>query len=106
MRLKRYFTLVVILAFLNGCSTAGGMYKSGDSQHGEFSFVRSAFAIFGVVAVIAAGSQGGGSSNSNWSQDKWDYLPGSNQWACRNTHTGRFVTADNCSGQLMVDNWP
>lgn len=106
MKLRCFFTVFLILSLLSGCSTAGGMYKSGDSQHGEFSVVRSIFAVFGVVAVVAAASQGGGASNDNWSQNKWDYLPGSNQWACRNTYSGQFVDSDNCSGQLMVDNWP
>ena len=39
----------------------------------------------------------------------WDYLPGSDQWRCRDTgghRGGEFVKSRRCSNQRMVDNWP
>ncbi len=93
----------LLITFLCGCSTAGGIYKKDDPENGEFSVVRSTLGLAAVVGVIVAiGKSGGGFQ----SQFAWDYQPGNNQWVCRNRYNGQYVELYNCNGQPFADNWP
>ena len=98
----KFLCYLIVVVHLVGCSTRGGVYKSGDSEHGEFSLGRTALTILGVAAAAAAAKGGGGYQEEGHA---WDYLPGSGQWACRNKANGQFARLENCAGLPKVDNW-
>jgi hypothetical protein len=102
--MKRALVCLLVFIHLLGCSTSGGIYKKDDPQHGEFSLGRTALTILGVAAAAAAvkGGGGGGYQEQGYA---WDYLPGSNQWACRNKANGQFANLENCDGLAKIDNW-
>jgi hypothetical protein len=102
----KFLCYLMILIQLAGCSSAGGIYKSGDSEHGEFSLGRTALTILGAAAIAAAAKDGGGGGGYQDQGYAWDYLPGNGRWACRNKANGEFAYLENCDGLLKVDNWP
>jgi len=99
-----------LVAHLFGCSTSGGMYNKNERENSEFSPLRTAVTVLGVVAVAAAAAKGGGGggyaeSGSDWDQFYNQY--GQLVWACRDIQSGRFTEKSNCAGKLQVDNrWP
>ena len=102
MKILCYFLIFIQIA---GCSTAGGIYNSGDSENGEFSLGRTALILLGAgAAVAAAATEGGGGYQQQGYA--WDYLPGNGQWACRDKSNGEFAILENCNGLVVVDNWP
>jgi len=100
--MKKLFICFVALCLLAGCSTSGGIYKSGDPQHGEFSPGRTALTILGVAAAVSAARGGGGGAQDAYA---WDYQPGNGQWVCRNKFNGQYANASNCEGLPLVDGW-
>lgn len=102
--MRRLTCALAILALLAGCSTAGGIYKSGDSENGEFSVGRTVLTVLGVLAVGAAARNGGGGGGAYGYA--WDYQPMNRQWVCRSRANGEYADQQNCAGLPMVDNWP
>lgn len=102
---KKLFCLILISLQLVSCSTKGGIYKSGDREHGEFSMGRTVMTVIGVAAAAAAAKGGGGGAPQD-SGYAWDYQPGNRQWVCRNKANGQYARQENCAGQPLVDNWP
>jgi hypothetical protein len=86
------------------------MYNKNERENSEFSPLRTAVTVLGVVAVAAAAAKGGGGggyaeSGSDWDQFYNQY--GQLVWACRDIQSGRFTEKSNCAGKLQVDNrWP
>lgn len=105
--MKKLICSLLIAFQAVGCSTSGGMYKSGDSEHGELSVGRTAVTVLGILGAAAAvrkgGGGGGGYQESGYA---WDYQPGNGQWVCRDKSNGQYANKTNCSGVAMVDNWP
>ena len=105
--MQKLLSWILIASLLTGCSTAGGMYKKGDSTHGEFSTSRTILGVLGAAAVIAGArskSGGGGYSAPDYA---WDYQPGNGQWVCRNKANGQYANQENCRNKPQNDNtWP
>ena len=98
-----------VLCLLQGCSTSGNFYKENDPQDGEFSVIRTILlpvAIAGVVVVVWASAQSPNHGTGFAEDPRWDYLPGSNTWACRNTSNGEFLPYQRCQGRPLIDYWP
>jgi hypothetical protein len=106
-RMKRAIATLVICGVLAGCSTAGGIYKKGDQENGEFSAGRTILTILGVAAGVAAvrGAGGGGGSQAGQGY-AWDYQPGNGQWACRDKSNGQYAYDYQCAGVPRFDYWP
>lgn len=96
---------MLVCVVLFGCSTAGGIYKDGDGEHGEFSPGRTFLTILGIAAAAAAarGGGGGGGGDAGYA---WDYQPGNGQWICRSKSSGQYAYDHECAGALRVDYWP
>lgn len=104
--MKKTVVSLVIAALLAGCSTAGGIYKAGDPQNGEFSPGRTILGVLAVVGAVAVARGGGGGGGSYDQGYAWDYQPGNGQWVCRNKSNGQYAYAYNCDGVPKVDYWP
>lgn len=106
--MKKLICLLLIAFQAAGCSTSGGMYKSGDSQHGELSVGRTAATVLGVLGAAAAIRKGGGGGGGVAQETgyAWDYQPGNGQWICRDKSNGQYANKSNCAGLPMIDNWP
>ena len=63
--MKKLICLLLIAFQAAGCSTSGGMYKSGDSQHGELSVGRTAATVLGGLGAAAAIRKGGGGGTAD-----------------------------------------
>lgn len=103
--MTKFICTVLIALNIFGCSTNGGIYKSGDAKDGEFSAGRTALTVLGVIgaAAIAKGGGGGGYQDQGYA---WDYQPGNGQWVCRNKANGQYAHVSNCASLPKVDNWP
>jgi hypothetical protein len=113
--MKKLTSSILILSLLAGCSTAGGIYKNGDHEHGEFSAGNTILGIVGVVGVVlgvkalsdSEEERGGGGGYSYFDTGyAWDYQPGNNQWVCRDKSNGQYAYKSNCKGLSLIDNWP
>ena len=104
--MRKIISLVLVVSFMVGCSTSGGIYKKGDASNGEFSAGRTILSVVGVLAAIAAARGGGGGHSYAQSGYAWDYQPGNGQWVCRDKSNGQYANAQNCNGIAKVDNWP
>lgn len=104
--MKKLICSILISLHLIGCSTSGGIYKSGDATDGEFSVGRTALTVLGVIgaaAIVKGGGGGGGYQDQGYA---WDYQPGNGQWVCRNKQNGQYANLSNCASMPKVDNWP
>ena len=106
MNIKKIISAILIASMLSACSTAGGMYKADDSEHGDFSPGRTILSVVGVLAAVAAVKNSGGGGAAAESGYAWDYQPGNRQWVCRNKYNGQYAVKENCAGLPLVDNWP
>lgn len=108
--------IIITLYLLTGCTTNGNFYTGEDKlAHGEeFSVLNSILlpvAIIGVVAIAYESNQGGSRNTTSCRgaycnyNAAWDYLPGSNEYRCRDTSNGQFVYNSYCESQLKQDNW-
>lgn len=104
--MKKAILGFMVASMLAGCSTAGGMYKSGDVQNGEFSPGRTLLSVLAVAAAVAVVKNGGGGGGGYGSGYAWDYQPGNGQWVCRNKSNGQYAYEYNCAGVPKVDYWP
>lgn len=95
---------------LSACSTAGGIYKKDDAEHGEFSAGRTILGVIGAVGIVLGAKElsksGGGGNSYADTGYAWDYQPGNRQWACRNKANGQYANKEKCNGLPYVDNWP
>ena len=105
MNMKKIISTILIASMLAACSTAGGIYKADDSEHGEFSPGRTILSVVGVLAAVAAARHGGGGAAAETGY-AWDYQPGNRQWVCRDKSNGQYAARENCAGLPFVDNWP
>jgi len=104
--MKKLVCLLLIAFQAAGCSTSGGMYKSGDSTHGELSVGRTAVTVLGVLGAAAAIRKGGGGGGGGQEQGyAWDYQR-NGQWVCRDKSNGQYARKENCAGSPVVDHWP
>jgi hypothetical protein len=108
----RLATALIVSVSL-GCSTSGGIYSENDSEHGEFSFLRTILTGAALLGVAAAISKGGGGGGGYQPEDyEWDWDQFYNQyrtlvWACRGIQTGQFAEPYRCSGRYQTDSrWP
>jgi hypothetical protein len=104
--MKKIISLILLISFLVGCSTSGGIYKKGDSSNGDFSAGRTILSVIGVLAAVAAARGGGGGGGGGNSGYAWDYQPGNGQWVCRDRSNGQYAYIQNCNGIAQVDSWP
>ena len=105
--MKKLICLLLITFQAAGCSTSGGMYKSGDSTHGELSVGRTAVTVLGVLGAAAAIRKGGGGGGGGQEYGyAWDYQPGNRQWVCRDKSNGQYARKENCAGMAAVDHCP
>lgn len=103
--MRKLIAAVVACSLLLGCSTAGGIYKKDDPEHGELSIGRTLLTVIGVAAGIAAARKGGGASSGD-SGYAWDYQPGNAQWVCRDRSNGQYAYLQNCATVPKYDYWP
>lgn len=104
--MRNAISALAACALLVGCSTAGGIYKSGDTEHGEFSVGRTILTVIGVAAGVAAARNSGGGGGFADGGYAWDYQPGSAQWVCRDRSNGQYAYQNNCAGLAKFDSWP
>jgi len=104
--MKNIICTIFICFHLISCSTSGGMYKSGDNKDGEFSVLRTAVTVIGVLGAADAIRKGGGGGGGQQTGYGWDFQPGNGQWVCRDKSNGQYANKQNCAGQPLVDNWP
>ena len=117
MRLKSVtgIALVSLIALILGCTTTGDIYTREKGQ--KIDPARTIGLGLGALIIYEASKGGSGAAPSRSVactgpycaySAAWDYLPGSNQWRCRDTggqNGGQFVNNANCAGQTLVDNW-
>ena len=107
---------MALVVAVPGCTTTGDLYTGEKGQ--KLDPGRTIGLGIGALLIYEA-SKGGGATTPSRSQActgpycayavAWDYLPGSNQWRCRDTggtDGGQFVLSSRCASQSMVDNWP
>lgn len=104
--MKRLIAAVVACSVLLGCSTAGGVYRQGDQNDGEFSVGRTFLTILGVAAVVGAARNGGGGGGYSAEGYAWDWQPGNRQWVCRDRSNGQYAYEYQCAGVPKIDAWP
>lgn len=102
--MKKLIAISLVAALLAGCSTAGGIYKRGDAENGEFSLGKTLLSVIAVAGAVAVVRKGGGGSYAE-SGYAWDYQPGNGQWVCRDKSNGRYAYKENCAGAPVVDHW-
>ncbi len=59
--MKNIAIILSLTIVLTACSTAGGLYKSDDPEHGEFSTNKTIMGILGIIggAIIIKNSNNG-----------------------------------------------
>ena len=109
---------IALVVLVQGCTTTGDVYTGKKGQ--KLDAGRTIGLGIGALLLYEVTKDGGGSSPSSGRSpactgpycsypQAWDYLPGSNQWRCRDTggtDGGQFVPNAHCAGQTVVDNWP
>lgn len=85
------------------CSTCGGLYKSGDSQHGELSVGRTAVTVLGVLGAVVAIRKGGGAAQEYGYACEYQR---NRQWVCWDKSNGQYARKENFAVIAVVDDWP